>query len=337
MTENTHQSYDPNYQNSAGQNMQAQTNTLQPQYNHPGAYTREGLQTSNAQPKGFCMICGHQLDTIMKFCPRCGTATVPQAPQTGAPTAEAVPPMPQAGIATAEPIPTVPQAGITTAGPVPPMPQAGAPTAVGVHAALPENVLHNCAVCNQPTSNSDTYVSVISGIQTNIGKSKDKKDLYQKEPNLKSTAPICGRCKDDGTRKIKKMRLPNCILAVLFWPIGIALFIGGIALFFSDYLWIPLGNFQIKPYIFAFILCIPGVFVISLAARFGKRGFSKPEKILILDTEEKLKARVLNELKEAGMQKDSMFAVTVKEAANLQRQNTAALKACKYPFPDPIR
>ena len=365
MPENYNQTNDPRLQNSAGRYMPDQTNMRQQQHNHPGEYPQGSLQTSNVQPHIFCTACGQQLDMTMKFCPRCAKATnrqlpqasvppagavppMPQAsvppvgatppmPQAGVPPAGAAPPVPQAGVPPAGAAPPVPQSGVPPAEAAPPMPQSGVPPAGAIQAALPEKVRQNCAVCNQPTSDSDIYVSVISGIQTNIGKSKDRKDLYHKEPNLSTAAPICSHCKDDGIRKIKKMRVSNCILAILFWPIGIALLIGGIVLFFSDYLWIPLGNFQIKPYVFAFILCIPGIIVISLASRFGKRGFSRPEKILVLDSEEKLKTRILSELTDAGVQKSSVFAATAKEAANIQRQNIAARNACKYPSSEPVQ
>ena len=201
--------------------------------------------------------------------------------------------------------------------------------------ALPEKMRHRCAVCDQETPYADMHVSVVSGIQINIGKGRDKKDLYHKEPNMTDTAPICSRCNEEGVGKIKKMRPVNCVLAILFWPIGIAMLIGGFVLFFSDYLWIPLGSIMIKPYIFGVILCIPGIAVISLAVRFGKRGFSQPERVLAMDAEKKLKNRVLGELIAESGRRDRVFAATMKEAANLQKQNAVARKACKYPSANP--
>ena len=292
----------------------------------------------------FCTKCGTRMAESSKFCPQCGSHVNPVKSATVTTPAYGTPP---AGVPIAENIPAAPPASAPIIGNAPiSHPEQAVPfipidlanlsnisnNYQGDLSTLPEKVRHNCAVCNQETSGSDMFVTVISGIQTNIGKGKDKKDLYHKEPNMKNTAPICSRCNEDGVSRIKKMRPLNCILAILFWPIGIALFIGGIVLFFSDYLWIPLGSIQIKPYIFAFILCIPGILVISLAVRFGKRGFSKPEKVLILDAEKKFKARVLNELKEDSGYRNSAFVATMKEAANLQKQNAVARKACKYPL-----
>lgn len=201
---------------------------------------------------------------------------------------------------------------------------------------LPLVEQENCAVCQQPVSDPAEWVSVIRGMMRCIGKDKEKKDLYYKEPTTKITAPVCAGCQAEGVRKIKSRRVINCILSILFWPIGIALLLGAFYLMVSDDVdfGIQVGNFIVVPWILIIIVCIPGILFIALAVHTGKRGFSSPERLFVQDTEEKLKEKVIAITDNAEEQTGTPFAVTMKEAANLQKQNNAAHAACKYPAAD---
>jgi len=194
---------------------------------------------------------------------------------------------------------------------------------------LPKEEREKCAVCDRQVAGAAEFVSVVSGVMSNIGQGKDKKDLFCKEPTLQHTAPVCYECSESGVNKIKKRRLLNCILSILCWPIGIALTIAGIVFGLSGEIGIQIGDYIITPYIFVAIICIPGIIVLLLAVHTGKRGFSNPIRLFLSDTEGKLKSKILDEVKEKCG--GSAFTATMKEASALPLQNANAQKLCKYP------
>jgi len=208
-------------------------------------------------------------------------------------------------------------------------------SAQGPISALPLEERRDCPVCSKPSSGVAGHVSIVSGKMTKIGKDKEKNDLFYKEPTQSHRAPFCHGCMESSIGKIKRRRPLNCILSILCWPIGIALIICGIAIVFSDNVGIVIGNFRIIPWVFIFILCLPGIAVIVAAVHTGKRGFTNPDRLFVSDAEEKLKSKVLSELKDqcAIDKKNTVFTATMKEADGLQALNSRAYAACKYPAP----
>jgi len=147
-------------------------------------------------------------------------------------------------------------------------------------------------------------------------------------------APVCPACKETGVRKIKQWRPIHCIVAILFWPIGIGLIIAAIGFFMSGNAGVAFGNVRVFPILAVVIACIPGFIVLAIAVRSGKRGFSKPENTFLFDCEERLKSTVLRELKGEDKQAP-VFTASMKEAAGLYKENDIAHRTCKYPAPRP--
>ena len=202
-------------------------------------------------------------------------------------------------------------------------------------AGLPREERAKCVFCDHAKPYCVDKTAVVSGFQTLIGKNRQKNDLHIKEPRMTHGAPVCHECREKRVAKIRRMRPLNCLLCILCWPAGIALIIGGIVLAMQG--GIEIGNYRIVPYLFVFIACIPGILVLVAAFSTGKRGFSKPEKTYMSDAEEKLKKQVLGELNErdGGKWKGKVFAATMKETAGIEKQNTAAYAACKFPVAPP--